>query len=385
MLQRTMTALFWGCLAMGPFAVAAADDAGARAADAGSAGPLALPAQPTSANPDHPPSIRPVSEVGARAADAGSANPLALPTPPTSAKPGHSPSTGPVSGTPAGPTPEARAVEAAVQIGDRRLFLIRAPRAGIPPEQRARQASRLLEQLVADGQRPEARFALEGSTAVVYVGATPIIQLSEDDATRAGDASLTVHAEGCASAIREGLRIELRRRAVANIVFSLSLVVLSGLLSFLLLGAVARAALRIADLLEARVDLPGWHLGSIEVLTPAAVRVAVSTAISIAKPMVQFAILAGWLVFALSLIPATAALGGRLTGFLLVPATAFFARIGAALPVLVVVIIGGFAIDRDHGAAYEHRVDSGPLELTRHPRSQCLAERLLHACAAPGH
>jgi small-conductance mechanosensitive channel len=153
-----------------------------------------------------------------------------------------------------------------------------------------------------------------------------------------------VHAEQCASAIREGLRIELRRRAVANVVFSASVVVLSGLLSFLLLGAVSRGSRRIADLVEARADLPGWRLGSIEVLTPAAVRVAASTAISIAKPIVQVTILASWLLFALSLVPATASIGARLTGFLLTPATTFFARIGAALPVLVVLIIGGFAL-----------------------------------------
>jgi hypothetical protein len=214
----------------------------------------------------------------------------------------------------------------------------------VAPVERARQASQRLEQIVADGQPHDVRVAVEGATAIVYVGTAPVIQLTDEDAALAGDASVTVHAEQCASAIREGLRTELRRHAVANVVFSLSLVVFSGLLSFLLLGAVSRAARRVADLVGSRAELRGWRLGSIEVLTPAALRVAVSTAISIAKPIVQCAIVLGWLLFALSLIPATASLGGRLTGFLVVPATAFFARIGAALPVLVVVLIGGFAL-----------------------------------------
>lgn len=341
-MRRCPTALLGICVALALGAPAVADE-GAPAADAAAAPASAAhsstvtaapaehaapaPEHPSTATPEHPPTATP----------AQIASP-STPPPAAARTPAPAPSPAP-SGAAAGPH-----VEAAVQIGERRLFAIRAPRAGASPEQRARQASQLLEQIVAEGQPQPVRVARDGATAVVYVGATPVIQLSDDDATLAGDASLTVHAEQCASAIREGLRIELRRRAVANVVFSLSVVVLSGVLSFLLLGGVSRGARRIADLVEARADLRGWRLGSIEVLTPAALRVAVSTAISIAKPIVQFAILLGWLLFALSLVPATASLGGRLTGFLLAPATAFFARIGAALPVLVVVLIGGFAL-----------------------------------------
>lgn len=323
--RRGTTSLIGICVAMGLLSGSAGAAPDVDAPDGGAAVPRAATAPSTTAPSTGAPSAT---------------------TPSTAAGP---PAAASGSRPPARPGPEARAaapspVEAAVRIGERRLFAIRAPRAGVPPEVRAREASQRLEQLVTEGQPHEVRVGFEGATAILYVGSTPIIQLSDDDAVQAGDASLAVHAEQCASALREGLRIELRRRAVASVVFSLSLVVLSGLVSFLLLGAVSRGAKRITDLLDKRADLPGWRLGPIEVLTPAALRVAVSTAISIAKPIVQFAVFLGWLLFSLSLIPATAALGGRLTGFLLTPATTFFARIGAALPLLVVVIIGGFAL-----------------------------------------
>ena len=164
------------------------------------------------------------------------------------------------------------------------------------------------------------------------------------DAVAAGDVSLSVHAEACAAAVRQGLRTELRRRNIANLVFSISLVVLSGLLSFLLLGAVSRAAARVGALVEARETLPALKIGSIELATPAAVRVAVSTAISIAKPIVQIVIAFGWLLTSMSLLPTTRDLGRRLTGYVLVPLTTFLGRIGTALPVLVLVAIGAFTL-----------------------------------------
>jgi hypothetical protein len=237
-----------------------------------------------------------------------------------------------------------KTAEAAVQIGERRLFVIRVPRAGLSPADRARKVSRALDLVVEEGRAEEVRVAIEGTTAVLYVGAAPLAQLTPEDAAAAGDASLNVHADACAAAIRDGLRIELRRRAIATIVFSISLIVLSGLLSFLLLGGVSRAARRISALLDARENLPALRIGAVEMLTPAAVRVAVSTSISFAKPIVQFVILIGWVLFSLSLLPATEALGRQLTGFVLVPLTNMFGRVGAALPLVVLVAIGAFAL-----------------------------------------
>ncbi len=234
--------------------------------------------------------------------------------------------------------------EAFVQIGDRRLFAIRVARAGVTAEDRARRATRLLEQLVEVGQPGDVHVTLDGSTAVVFVGAAPLIQLTAEDARADDDTSLVVHAETCAAAVKEGLHTELRRRAVAQLFFSISLIVLMGLASFLLLGAVGRVALRVSALLDARDTMPELRIGKVEVLTPAAMRVAISTSISVAKPIVQLGILCSWLLLSLSLLPATEALGRRIGGFVLVPLATLLGRLGAALPVVVLVAIGAFAL-----------------------------------------
>jgi small-conductance mechanosensitive channel len=245
------------------------------------------------------------------------------------------------SGAAAKPT---RPAESFVQLGDRRLFAIRVSRAGVPPEDRARRATRLLEQLVEVAPPGEVRVMLDGATAVVFVGARPLIQLTAEDAAAADDVSLAVHAEDCAAAVREGMRTELRRRAIAQLFFSISLIVLMGLASFLLLGAVSKVALKVAALLEAQKSLPELRIGKVEVVTPAAMRVAISTSISVAKPVVQLGILCSWLLFSLSLLPATEAVGRRITGFVLAPLATLLGRLGAALPVVVLVAIGAFAL-----------------------------------------
>lgn len=233
---------------------------------------------------------------------------------------------------------------AAIQIGERHLCTIRLARGPLSPQARAQRATHVLEQALEDGKPAEVRVAIEGPAAVIYVGAAPLVQLETEDAVAASDASLSVHAEACAASVRDGLRTELRRRAIANLVFSISLIVLSGLLSFLLVGAVSRAAARVTALVEARETVSALRVGSLELLTPAAVRVTVLTSISVAKPIVQLSIVIGWVLSSLALLPATEALGRRLTGYVLVPLTTLLGRVGAVLPLLVLVAIGTFAV-----------------------------------------
>jgi hypothetical protein len=243
------------------------------------------------------------------------------------------------------PSADKPAAPAMVRIGDRKVFAIHLPRAGLSPEARARRVSQILEQLVDEGHPGEIRSEVKGGVAVVYAGTTPVIQLVADDATAAGDSSLEVHAESVASTVRAAVRTELRRRETANVVFSFSLIVLLGLVSFLLLRGVSRAARRISAALSSpERRIPGFRMGSIEVLTPAAVKVAVSTSVSIAKPIVQIGILFGWVLFSLSLFPATRGMGRKVTGFVLDPVTTLLGRLGSALPVVVLVGIGAFAL-----------------------------------------
>ena len=157
--------------------------------------------------------------------------------------------------------PAPRLADAAVQIGDAKLFVIRVERAGVTASDRAHRASLLLERVVELGRDQDVRVGFDGATAVIFVGPTPLVQLVKEDADAAGDASLAVHAEAAAAAVREGLRTELRRREIAHIVFSISLIVLFGLAAFLLFGAISRVALRVTQLLDARETMPALRVG----------------------------------------------------------------------------------------------------------------------------
>jgi hypothetical protein len=86
------------------------------------------------------------------------------------------------------------------------------------------------------------------------------------------------------------------------------------------------------------------RVGSLELLTPAAVRVTVLTSIGIAKPIVQLGIVLGWLLSSLSLLPATEAIGKHLASFIFVPLTTLLGRIGTAVPLVVLVVVGGFLL-----------------------------------------
>ncbi|MEO6951631.1 MAG: hypothetical protein ABI321_07450 [Polyangia bacterium] len=231
-----------------------------------------------------------------------------------------------------------------VQIGERHLCDLRLDRAGEKVESRARRASRVLEQAIEDGHPGDVQVRFASSLAVLYVGDTPFIQLDAEDATAAGDPSVAIHAESCASAVRQGLRTEMRRRSIANLVFSISLIVFSGLLAFLLLRAVSSLAARVGTHVETTSEIPALKIGTIELLTPGAVRIAASTTVSVGKPLVQIVIVIGWILTSLSLLPFSQSYGRRLTGYLLVPLTTFLGRIGGALPVLVLVALGAFTL-----------------------------------------
>jgi len=249
--------------------------------------------------------------------------------------------------TPVAPVVPAKATierETPVRIGDRRIFVVRVGRGSTSVEGRVRLASRALELLADEDKAFDVHVEKKADVAVVYAGTTPVIQLSSDDAVAAGDSTLDVHADAIAAAVRSGLENELRRRHTAHLVFSFSLVVLMGLFVFLVLRGLRRGARRAADLLREKETIPALRIGNVEVLTPATVRLALSTSIGVATPLVQLALVYAWILGALSLFPSTAGLVGKVSGYVLVPLGTFMARTGSALPVLVLLLLAAFAL-----------------------------------------
>ncbi len=233
-----------------------------------------------------------------------------------------------------------------VRLHERPVFQIRTRRAGQAAAERARAASRALDLGLDDPDQPTTRVEEGASTAVIFLGKTPVITLDDEDAAAAGgEVTLHVYASSIASKIDDSLRAERKRNAIATSVLSFSLLVSSALLAFLLFRRVGDLSGRARTWVRERPDaIPALKLGQIEVVRPAAVRGAVSIALALAHWLSQFAIGYSWLIFALSRFDATRDYTGKLAGFVLGPLSALIGRLGAVLPLFVVAAFAGLAL-----------------------------------------
>jgi hypothetical protein len=291
-----------------------------------------------SLDPSVAPSVDPSS--------APSVVPSAAPSVAPSTVPSTKPSAAPSGSTPAASASTGQPSVATVRVHEREVFAIRVPRAGQSAADRARLASQALEVKLEEPDEPEAHVDEQGAIAVVFVGKTPIVTLGEEDAAAEGGAvTLHVHAASVATRVQEALRLERKRGAIATTVFSISLLVFSALMAFLLLGRIGDVEEKLRAWMEKNPDrLPALKLGKIEVVSSAAVRGAISIALRIGERFAQAAVVYGWLLIVLSLFEATRAYGEKLTGYVLSPLSALVSRIGSALPVLVVGLIAALAV-----------------------------------------
>jgi hypothetical protein len=255
---------------------------------------------------------------------------LALALPALAAGPGAAP-----------PTPEA-----VVHIDDRAVFSLRVDRAGQSAAERASRAGHALESAVDAKEPPEGRVEESDGVAVVFVGKTPIVTLGpEDAATGATGEPLHEYASSVAALAQEAVRAEETRSTIAASVFSVSLLVFSALLAFLLSRRVSDLGERARTWIRANPHrIPALRLRHIEVVRPHAVRGGVNIALGLARLFAQIAIGYGWLLVALSLFAATRGYTERLTGFVLAPLWALVGRVGSGLPVAVVAILSALAV-----------------------------------------
>jgi small-conductance mechanosensitive channel len=233
-----------------------------------------------------------------------------------------------------------------VKVHEKVAFSLQAARAGESAQDRARAASHALETVIDDPEMPRTHVEEQGGSAVIFVGKTPIVTISEDDTAAAGgDTTVHVYAATVASKIDDTLKAERRRSAIATRVFSFSLLVFSGLIAFLLFRLVGDVSERASAWMKANPEgIPALRLGRVEVVRPAAVRGAVSVALALAYRIALFGVVYLWLIFALSLFEATRSYTDRLAGFVLVPLSALIGRAGAALPLVVVAIVAVVAL-----------------------------------------
>jgi len=209
-------------------------------------------------------------------------------------------------------------------------------------EQRAQRASRALAEIVDSATPEQVEVRPRGERTTIVVGATPILELTTEDAALAGDASLEVHAESAAARLRAALKRERQRSRIANTVFSASLVVFFGLVTLYLMRKLHDFSTRSRRVLVATPDrVPALRLKRLEVLGPAAVRSVLLLLVSLGHGIGLFGLAYTWLVLSLSLFVGTRPHVERLTGLVLEPLSSMVARVAAALPLFVVVIIAG--------------------------------------------
>jgi small-conductance mechanosensitive channel len=235
-----------------------------------------------------------------------------------------------------------------VRVHERDVFTVRVARGGQTPEQRARPASAALDAaLEGAGDQPlEAHVVDEPPLATVYVGQAPVIRLGpEDAAAEASDLTVHVYAESVAAKVQDALRTEQKRSAIAQTVFSASLLVFSAVIALLLLRRLGSGEQRVQGWIEKRPErIPALRLGKIEVVSSAGVRGAIVISLRIGERLAQLAVAYGWLLFALSLFDATRGYSERLTGYVLAPVSSLVGRIGDALPIVVVGLVAALAV-----------------------------------------
>ncbi len=272
-----------------------------------------------------------------------SLRPSRAPAPPPSAVP--EPLPPPPPAPPASAPPLQRGEAAPVKLGDSVVFSLYAARGDRPPEQRARAATKALSGIIEGAKGEDVRVTRQGDVAVVMVGQTPIVQLGETDAQIAGDSSLDVHAANVAAQLRRAIDTERQRSAIANLVFSISLVVFFALIAIYLMRKLGDIAERARIWLEERGEKGlTVRIRDIEVLSPATIQSTASIAVGLGKWLGQFGILYSWLVVVLSLFDATRGYTQRLTGFVLEPLSQMMTRFATSLPLLVILTIAGLAV-----------------------------------------
>ncbi len=272
------------------------------------------------------------------------------PTPSSASSPAAAPAPPPAASAPgpasAAAKPGAPAAGADVRLHEKAVLTLRVARGGESAQDRARAATRALDSVLDDPEQPLTHVEEQPGAAVIFVGKTPVVTLGEGDAAAAGgDVTLHVYAASVATKLDNSLRAERRRSAIATSVLSLSLLVFSGLLAFLLFGRIGDLSVRARTWVRDNPDrIPALRLGRIEVVRPAAVRGAVSIALALAHRIAQFAIAYSWLIFALSRFESTRQYTDKLAGFVLTPLSALIGRLGASLPLVVVAGVAAVAL-----------------------------------------
>jgi small-conductance mechanosensitive channel len=233
----------------------------------------------------------------------------------------------------------------AVKLRDSAVFSLRASQNGKSAEVRAREASQQLRRAIEGEVTSDVIVSRRGDLAVLTVGRTPIVELSEVEAKLAGASSLDVYAGRVASAMHEQLKRERTRAGIAETAFSFSLVVFFALIAFYLVRKVGELVERAQLWFDARSDKElTLRFQGIEFVRPAVLRSTGLLGLGVVKWFAQSGVAYTWLVVVLSLFESTRGYTQRLTGVVLAPLSQLMTRLATALPLLAVAALAAISV-----------------------------------------
>lgn len=239
-------------------------------------------------------------------------------------------------------SPAPRGPASDVKLRDSRVVTLQADRGGQAASERARAATRALASAVEADPEANASVEIKGDTAAIRVGRVPVLDLGPEDVAAARAPGITELAQSTAAQLDQGLRVERRRARVAEVVFHVSLLVLSALVAWLVLRKIGDLDRSLeATVRERQKRVPAMRFRNVELVSPEGMAGALAIAVRLGRFVLQFAIAWAWLVFALSLFPATREAGVRLGQVVLGPAGGTLARVGGAFPMLVGAVTVG--------------------------------------------
>ena len=331
--------------------LAAASNTRAQEHDAASAADAALPpallqpvppAQPdplTGTAPGAPPTTAPPQLAPA----------IPAPAPGPAASGAPSPLVTPSLAAPAAPVPTAPAPASSpdepevkgfdVKLADTLVFTVLRAQGTHSAEERGRAARHALEQALRS-DRVDVRAVPQGRAHVLYAGEAPVTELYPEDAEAAGDDSVDVYAARVAARATEVLRTEQKRGDVAEVVMSISLLVLFGLAALMLLRWIGEMADRLRKfLLEHPERIPAIRVKTFEVLGSGPLGSALLAVLIVGRWLVQISVVYVWLVFAFSRFSATRPYTQQLTSFVLTPLSDLAGRLVSALPIALLALV----------------------------------------------
>jgi small-conductance mechanosensitive channel len=297
--------------------------------------------QTPDAGPDAATLAPPPSATTAPAVPAAQPAPAAAPaTPPAAAGTAPAPAKPPHAehadkpGTPQAPPPTYD-----VKLLDTLVFSLSRPQGAQTADARGRAARTALEQALRD-DRVAVKAVTQGRARVLYAGDAPIIELYPEDAQAAGDETLDVYAARVAARASEVLRTEQKRGDVAEVVLSISILVLFGLMALFLLRWIGETVDRARAWAIAHPDkIPAIRVKTFEVLGSGPISSVLLAALIVGRWLLQISVVYVWLVFAFSRFAVTRPYTERLTSFVITPLSDLAGRLVSALPIGLLALV----------------------------------------------